>query len=196
MIDDQSNANLILYSGNLQLRGRISSVGSEINTAFSGLTLFDESGNLSEVFYFVSGTVSAGSSLTAILSTGGGRTLNLDLHYDVLYTRPASLQTIAGNWRYSISGYAIDWLIAASGTLTGTDTNGCIYVGQVSVPNASHNLYQMDYQITQCYTNTVNVSGLAILDDTLVTNNTLLSAGTGAVGVLNTDSFVERLARQ
>ena len=147
MIDDQSNANLILQSGNLQLGGRIIICRiQEINTDFSGLTLFDESGNASEVFYFVSGTVSAGSSLTAILSTGGGRTLNLDLHYDVLYTRPASLPTIAGNWRYSDPGYTIDWQIAASGTLTGTDTNGCLYVGQVSVPNASHNLYQMRYQ--------------------------------------------------
>jgi hypothetical protein len=196
MIDDQGNANLILYSGDSQLRGSISSIGSEINNSFSYLSSFDESGDMSEAFYFVSGSVSAGSTLTASLSTSGSRMLNLDLHYDILYTRPASLPTISGNWRYSLSGYTINWQIAASGTLSGTDTNGCIYVGQVSVPNASHNLYQLRYQIEGCYAYTVNVSGLAILDDTLAANDTLLSAGTGAVGLLNTDSFVERLTRQ
>lgn len=196
MIDDQGNANLILYSGNSQLRGRISSIGSEIDNSFSYLSSFGPFGDLDGVYSFVSGTVSAGSTLTATLSTGGSGALSLDLHYDVLYTRSASLPTIAGNWRYSLSGYTIDWQIAASGTLTGTDTNGCIYAGQVSVPNVSHNLYQMRYQITGCYAYTVNVSGLAILDDTLAGNDTLLSAGTGAVGLLNTDSFVERLTRQ
>ncbi len=198
MIDDQGNANLIL-SGDSQLRGRISSIGSEINDSFSYLSLFDGFSNLSESFYFVSGTVSAGSTLTAILSTlstTGNRTLNLDLQYDVIYTRPASLPTISGNWRYSLSSYTINWQIAASGTLTGTDTNGCIYLGQVFVPNASHNLYQMLYQITGCTNYTVNVSGLAMLDDTSATNDTLLSAGTGTVGLLNTDSFVEQLTRQ
>lgn len=196
MIDDQGNANLILYSGDSQLGGRISSSGSEINNSFSYLSSFDESGNVGDVFYFVSGSVSAGSTLTASLSTRGSRMLNLDLHYDVLYTRPASLPTISGNWRHSLSGYTINWQIAASGALSGTDTNGCIYVGQVSVPNVQHNLYQMRYQIMGCYTNTVNVSGLDILDDTLAASDTLLSAGTGAVGLLNNDSFVERLTRQ
>lgn len=197
MIDEQSNANLILYSGDSQLRGDISSVGAEIN---SFLSLFDISGDLGQIYTSVSGTVSAGSTLTATftaaLSTAGSGTLSLDLHYDALYTRPASLPTIAGNWRYSLSGYTIDWQIAASGSLAGTDTNGCTYVGQVSVPNAGHNLYRISYQITGCYFNTVNVSSLAILDDTVVTNDTLLSAGTGAVGLLNTDSFVERLTRR
>jgi hypothetical protein len=38
--------------------------------------------------------------------------------------------------------------------------------------------------------------GQAVLYDTLNTNDTLHSAGTGSVGLLNTNSFVELLTRQ
>lgn len=196
MIDDQGNANLILYAGDSQLSGTISSIGSEVNKSFSNLSLFAIGGDLSDVYGAVSGTVLAGSSLAATFSSAGGRMLELDLRFDSLYLRQASLSAIAGDWRYGESGYTIDWQIDASGALSGTDTNGCSYSGQVSVPNASHNLYKMRYEISACTINPVNVSGLAILDDTATTNDTLLSAGTGVVGLLNTNSFVERLRRQ
>jgi len=54
----------------------------------------------------------------------------------------------------------------------------------------------MNYQISGCNTNAVQVTGQAVLYDTLNTNDMLHSAGTGSVGLLNTNSFVEVLTRQ
>lgn len=54
----------------------------------------------------------------------------------------------------------------------------------------------MCYRISGCYRNAVQVDGQAVLDDTVVAGDTLHSAGTGEVGLLNTDPFVERLMRQ
>jgi hypothetical protein len=166
MIAENGDANLIL-GGDRQLRGDISSIGADIDTSFSGLSLFDFSGDLSELFSFTGGTVSAGSTLTATLQSSG-RTLRLDLRYDALYERPASLALIAGSWRYSDgAGFSREWRIDAASALTGQDSLGCTFQGQVTVPNAAHNLYRLRYQVSGCNADVVQVDGLAVLDDTL-----------------------------
>lgn len=66
----------------------------------------------------------------------------------------------------------------------------------MTIPNPARNLYRMNYQISGCNTNAVQVTGQAVLYDTLNTNDMLHSAGTGSVGLLNTNSFVEVLTRQ
>jgi hypothetical protein len=198
MIDENGNSNLILYGGNTQLRGSIESIGADINTSFSSLTLFGFTGDLIDVFSFLGGTVSEGATLTAtLLGSTSNRNLRLDLHYDSLYERPSSFALVAGNWRYTLGADFIrEWQIDAKGVLTGNDSGGCIYQGQVTIPNPARNLYRMNYQISGCYPNAVQVAGQAVLYDTLTPNDTLHSAGTGTVGLLNTDSFVELLTRQ
>lgn len=195
IIAENGDANLLL-GGDGQLRGDISSNSTDIDTSFSGLSLFGFSGDLFELFTFTGGTVSAGSSLTATLQSSD-RTLSLDLRYDALYERPSSLPLIAGTWRDRVgTDFDHEWQIDAAGTLSGRDSLGCIFQGQVTVPNPARNLYRIRYQISGCYANAVQVDGLAVLDDTQAFGDTLHSGGTGVVGLLNTDSFVVTLTRQ
>jgi hypothetical protein len=195
MIAESGRANLI-YSGHGQLRGYVSSTGMTINTSFSALSLFGSSGDLSQVYFFLDGSVSPNSTLTAnLMDSAKTRTLSLDLTYDSLYDRPASLSRISGRWTTtSPSGFYREWIIGSSGGMSGTDSYGCMYQGQIAIPNASHNLYDMSYQITGCYSVTVDVRGLAILDDTDSLEDTLVAAGTGATGLVHT-SFVHELRR-
>jgi hypothetical protein len=192
MIDSQGDANLIEFGGDSQLKGRIWSSGNSL--VDSVLSDFYITGDLSDVYFLSSGTVSAGSSITATLMSGVGRELDISLQYDTLYGRSISAQVVAGHWSYSLSGYTLDWYIDSAGNLTGQDTNGCSYSGQASVSNPAHDMINMQYQISGCMY--VSVSGLAILDDTLGPNDTLFSAATGDIGLLNSHSFVVRLARQ
>jgi hypothetical protein len=37
-----------------------------------------------------------------------------------------------------------------SGQLTGSDSRGCVFNGNVSVPDATHNLYQISATVTSC----------------------------------------------
>ncbi|WP_298833356.1 hypothetical protein [uncultured Piscinibacter sp.] len=197
MIAASGQANLILFAGDSQLRGNVESDGAALDTAFSGLSLFGVSGDFSERYEVDGGTVAAGASLTAELTGSlSGRPLTLDLQYDTRYERPASFGVMAGVWRRELDGHFLEWQIDASGLLAGTDSNGCAYAGQVTIPDPTRNLYRMSYQITGCYSSALQVDGQAVLDDGAAAGDTLHSAGTGALGPLNIDSFVERLTRQ
>jgi len=198
MIAESGRANLILYSGDSQLRGDVWSSGTTIDTSSSGLSLFGTWGDLSGVYYCLDGTVSPNSTLTANLTESTEtRMLSLNLTYDALYDRPASFSRISGRWTISDpSGFHREWIIDSSGGMSGSDSYGCIYQGQVAIPNSSHNLYDMSYQITGCYPATVGVRGQAILDDTDSLEDTLLAAGTGQTGPFSSTSFVDRLRRE
>lgn len=164
MIDENGNSNLILYGGNTQLRGSIESIGADINTRFSSLTLFGFTGDLTDVFSLLGGTVSEGVTLTApLLGSTSNRNLSLDVHHDSLYERPCSFALVAGNWRYTPDADFIrKWQIDTKGVLTGNDSGGCIYQGQVTIPNPARNLYRMNYQISGRYPNAVQAAGQAV----------------------------------
>ena len=197
MIAANGDANLILFGGDTQLRGIIWSDPTQIDASASFLSLFNFVGDLSGVYHLIDGTVVPASTIVANLKRStDDSTLNLDLQFDPIYQRAGSLSTLAGTWRYESGGFTKQWQIDSSGALSGSDSNGCNYAGQVTVPDPAHNLYRMSYQITGCYSITVQVRGLAMLDDTTVANDTLYSAGTGDVGILDANSFVDRMTRQ
>jgi hypothetical protein len=196
MIAANGDANLVVFGGDSQLRGTIWSDSTQINTSFSSLSSFGVSGDLGSVFGFADGTVVPASTIVVNLKDRNNRTLKLDLQFDPIYQRAGSLTTLAGTWRYELGDFFRQWQIDSSGGLAGSDSNGCNYAGQVSVPDPAHNLYQMSYQITGCYSITVQVRGLAMLDDAAAANDTLNSAGTGDVGLLNAQSFVDVMTRQ
>ncbi|HEY4366367.1 MAG TPA: hypothetical protein VGN07_03975 [Steroidobacteraceae bacterium] len=40
--------------------------------------------------------------------------------------------------------------VTANGTITGTDAGGCIYNGNVVIPDTSHNMFRLNVQISNC----------------------------------------------
>jgi len=197
LVAASGQAHLVLLAGDSQLRGHLASTGTALDTAFSGLSLFGAAGELAETFTLLDGSVNAGTSLAATLvGSPSGRSLSLALQYDARYDRPGSFAALAGSWQRDSGGQFLQWQIDAAGTLAGTDSNGCSYAGQFTLPDPAHNLYRVSYRIAGCATAAGPVEGLAALDDGAVRDDTLHVAGTAAVGPLDTASFVERLTRQ
>ncbi len=67
------------------------------------------------------------------------------------WDRPASLALLSGTYTRTTSiGYTMTLSIDAAGVLTGGDSRGCVFSGNVSVPDPAHNLYQVSAAVTSC----------------------------------------------
>jgi len=81
--------------------------------------------------------------------TGDAGTFNVTM--SPMWNQPASLGTLAGTYTRTTSiGYTMTMSIAADGVMTATDTRGCVINGTVTVPDPTHNLYQISATATSC----------------------------------------------
>ena len=201
MIDGAGHTNIIPQAAGTddsQFRGTLAASDGAIDTGVSALTLFDTAGNLNDIFSVQQGYVVPASALAATLSSSGSfpRPATLNLTYDNIYDRPASLGLVSGIWGETHGTYTITLAIDGAGTINGSDTNGCVYSGTVRIPDPTHDLYALKMDIQSCYNVVVHASGQGVLTDTASPNDSLTATLTGLVGLLNTDSFVYRLTRQ
>lgn len=88
----------------------------------------------------VSGQANYGGSVTSTLSFTRSSTLS-----DI----PASIAKISKTWTQSGS-QPLTITIQSDGTLTGSDTTGCVLNGSVSAPDASVNVYQFNVDVSNC----------------------------------------------
>ena len=66
------------------------------------------------------------------------------------YEQPASLDMIDGTWAVTNATVSNSITINTNGDFFGTDADGCVYSGEISVPNPNRNLYQADLLIESC----------------------------------------------
>lgn len=71
----------------------------------------------------------------------------------------ASLDAIKGN--YSDLNQTASVAIDTDGVITGSDVDGCIYEGQVTIPNTDINVYELSLTISTCGEYDGDYSGLA-----------------------------------
>lgn len=148
----------------------------------------------------ISGTVNQRQSmsaqflLTTALGVAGGNVLSLT--FNTLYNRPSTLAAIAGNFTDTASGAAAT--IDSSGVLTATDPGtGCVLDGQVTIVNATFNVYDFDFAYSSCTgaaagLNGASFDGLATLDNSstpeqLIVLGSTVSGTAGASLVLVLD---------
>ena len=112
------------------------------------------------------------------------------LAYNSLYERPSSLTEIVGNWTDYSSGYYQTVTIDLNGNITSESIGGCIYSGNVSIIDSSHNIYHWNLNVNNCGAKSGVYNGLAILTDTDNKNDTLLASASNS-----TYSFVAELRR-
>jgi hypothetical protein len=159
---------VVIYDN--QLFGFTSSLGYEgvltlDNTSISGtLNEYINTGELSGTVS-IDGTVVENTSITGSLGDAGATFATFELSMDALYDRTASGSKIAGTWLITAGTYTLTFVIMDYGTFDGSDTSGCIFEGEYSVPDASHNIYQITYMVSNCGSNNGDYSGLALLDD-------------------------------
>lgn len=145
--------------------------------------------------YLGEGTVIPKAAIHATYTdSSSGRELTLDMTYDPISDRQPSLDVISGIWSQTTGDYTITITIDASGSLFGSDTDGCTYTGSVTAPDPSVNTYKIRLGLGSCFG--VN-DGQGIIMDTVTDNDTFLFAVSGYfAGTILPFSFSDTLYRQ
>jgi hypothetical protein len=148
----------------------------------STLTGFGASGDMGSIYFLENGSAIpkerinanyCSSSCDSIYSSN----FTFDLLYDSSLTeRTASINLISGLWNYALRDYIFTLTINKEGGMSGTDTNGCVYSGTISIPDASINTYKINLTVSGCYSPGGSAYGQAILMDSTNFNDTLLLA--------------------
>jgi hypothetical protein len=98
----------------------------------------------------------------------------LDMTYDPISDRQASLGLISGIWSRTTGDYTVTITIDESGSLFGSDTDSCTYTGSVTIPDSSVNTYKIHMNRFDCDDYFLSSDGRGILMDTVTANDTFL----------------------
>lgn len=126
----------------------------------------------------VTGTVAEGDTMTGNWTTDSGESGTFEFFYDpTFYERAVTLAMLGGVW----TGYdeflnpVVTFTVAADGSFTGQNAQGCNSIGQFTVIDPQFNLYEIQSTISDCVI-AGNYIGLAFLADVLVPNDVLILA--------------------
>jgi hypothetical protein len=122
------------------------------------------------------GVVNSESQIALNYVDSSGGTGSVSLLYDEIYERSSSLAKVAGNYVYSTLGYGFPVSISTSGVITGTDTDGCDYQGNISTPDIDFNLYEINLDVSSCGSADGSYSRYAALYDEAGLNDGLTVA--------------------
>ena len=158
-------------------------IGTTVGNAISG-TLFSSSVvPATGLVTSVSGNNVSGTYSSSI---GGGTFALVSLPN--LYNRGASFTKLTGVWVdatfTNVTG-TTTWVIQANGSFSMTSTSGCSATGQFSLIDPSKNEYGIALTFATCATFNGTYSGIGALDDTFITDDTLVFMfNNGALGGL------------
>ena len=99
----------------------------------------------------------------------GGDTGALNIEYDSVYDEPSSLALTTGNWIYTDrDNLTTELEIVAEGTISGTDSDGCEFLGYVDLINPQYNAYKLKVEITECSSVNGVYEGVSFIKDDLL----------------------------
>jgi len=121
------------------------------------------------------GTGTSKGTLTGTYS-GGGDNGTFSFAYNQIYDRGASLAAVSGAWAgvFLSTGASVTVNIDAGGVITGSDTNGCVFNGVLSIFDPLKNIYGGSLTQTGC-TAPTTATGLAFLSDAPPLTNNILN---------------------
>ena len=90
---------------------------------------------------------------------GGTKASDYDFSKDSQSSNTASFATIKGN--YVSVDYTASVAIDADGIISGSNTDGCQYNGQISIPDSTVNIYKVAFTASSCGSYNGEYSGLA-----------------------------------
>ncbi len=104
-----------------------------------------------------------GTALNLSLEVGGNLIPTLGATMDKLYSEPSSLATLAGNWDDAGNTLTVN----PDGTFFEQQGSGCVVNGTYTIIDATHNLYGVALEITNCSASSAGIAftGLGYLDD-------------------------------
>ncbi len=162
-VESNSTAPVALVTPGTEITSANGSYNSGPNAAAYALccTGFTFSNGQSTERVAISATIDPRTSINGTFTDAGGSG-TFTLTYDAAhYQQASSLSLIAGTYAYSYGGATGTITIASNGTVSGSDNQGRVYSGTVTVQNAAYNAY--DVLITQTNANPAlgSYSGLA-----------------------------------
>ena len=115
------------------------------------------------------GTVSSADGMVATFN-GQSSAGQMSLDYSAIYEDGSSLDSTAGVWSFGEAflgggAYAVTLDIDANGLVFGSDSDGCIFSGSVSIIDDRYNVYSASIRIDNCGDFDGGYNGLAFLAD-------------------------------
>jgi hypothetical protein len=142
----------VLIFDSLVGRGKWSASGKDFSA--SATVLGTEAGKISDsVNLSLSGTFSAGYRMVGDFQAGESDGGTFDFFaLPALYHRALSLAEIAGTYRVKtlVTGAEGSLTLSQAGTLSGSDSYGCDYAGEISLPDPQFNLLEFSIAVTGC----------------------------------------------
>ncbi len=113
----------------------------------------------------LTGEIKEGQIHSHFTTLNGGDTGKMQLTYSDLYDQPSSLGRLEGRWGYTDrDGLKFDLLIAG-GIVSGNDSDGCHYTGNVSLINPQYNAYDVLLEVSNCDSVNGEYEGLGYIDN-------------------------------
>ena len=82
------------------------------------------------------------------------------------YETPANIDLIDGSWNVTNSEASASLTIDSSGQFFGSDADGCVFSGKITVPDPTVNVYQVNLRQENCGDIDGTYNGLASIDTT------------------------------
>lgn len=127
----------ISVDGNALYEGTVSVSGSTLTATTTNYVI--DGGIFSTST--LTGTVVTASTISGTFTSSDGGSGSFSLSYDPITTRGSSLATLTANWFVTDGAYSMSIPIDATGAINGTDSDGCVYTGQVSIIDPAANSY-------------------------------------------------------
>lgn len=157
-----------------------SSIDVQSNSDYEGtFRVYDDFGDFLQTIE-VDGSYQEKTSLSGQYQSERGFDSSFSLDYvPEAYEVPAGLDMIDGVWSVTNSTSNASITINSNGEFFGSDDAGCVFSGDITVPNASVNVYRVNLTQENCGEINGSYSGLASLDTfgpspelvTIVSNN-------------------------
>ena len=135
-------------------------LGSGVTLLLNGCTA--PVGQSGYVAYSVNGSLT-GAAVNLSFEVGGNLVPTLGATMDKLYNEASSLENLTGNWNDAGNTLTIN----ADGTFFEQQGTGCVVNGAYSIIDATHNLYGVSLQVSNCTASIAGIpfTGLGYLDD-------------------------------
>lgn len=151
-------------------RGSVSSAGGEYR---SDLEMFFMAGSPLDKATLEGSFTAPGQIRARFLTHGAGDAGDLNLRRDESSDREASFAAVAGSWILYRGFNILKLEVAGSGAVSGGNTSGCAYDGQIEPAGAGYNAYEARLVVTSCDNLDGVWQGMGYLSDGVAENDTL-----------------------
>lgn len=121
----------------------------------------------------LSGTFHPHSSITSATFHAKQKTADSAYSFQTIYRRNSSLEQISGTYSLTTNDHTETYTIDSDGFISGSNSNGCVYNGEIALIDSHYNMYKLDISIANCGSKSADYKGLATLSDTNAENDTL-----------------------